>query len=392
MTTFLVGLSGELAVKARATRRHFLHKLWKNFEEKAKRVNLSFSLEERGMRYILQGSWELASLLATHPGVSWYAPALVGNKDHLSWLSKIEELLPRHPFTYFVFMEKVENPEDMEISRKVKQDLMEILEEAKSRQDFSRYNHPVLHLEIRGEVRDRIYLYMEKKRGMGGLPTGAAPPTLTLLSGGPDSLLASLLMIRRGSGLQGIHFHYGHREKELVENQARVLAGYLPSLEFTLHWVEYQPLLESLKGKGPQRHLCLLCKALMFTIASRIAREGGLDALITGEILGEQASQTLPSLAFTSRSGGIPILRPLIAFNKEEVYARLKEWNLYTLATRTPGPCPYSPSHPVTRPRLKRDYGELLEELAAKARIEKKTYRGNPTLQFKDLPGPPPGP
>ncbi len=188
-----------------------------------------------------------------------------------------------------------------------------------------------------------------KERLPGGYPVGVGGSVLQLFSGGPDSVLASLLMARRGQRVSLLFMDTG-AGRDFVLDSARDVAFFMPGMEVELFIVHFVPVLEKLKGAVPSRMFCLFCKGAMLHLASRIAKEHGFQAVSTGEILGEQASQTLPAVTFIERASEVSVLRPLVAFNKEEVFENLRRFHLkgdYSMPS-----CPHRPKRVATVPRV----------------------------------------
>jgi thiamine biosynthesis protein ThiI len=164
------------------------------------------------------------------------------------------------------------------------------------------------------------YLFHEKIRGPGGLPVGSLGRALALLSGGIDSPVAAYLAMKRGLLVHGVFFHAaeftGHGATEKVKRLARELSRYEP--RFALHLVPFAPVQLAIKEASEPSYRTILYRRMMHRIACAIARREHLAALVTGDNLGQVASQTLENLELTAAASDLPLLRPLLTFDKEE--------------------------------------------------------------------------
>jgi thiamine biosynthesis protein ThiI len=185
---------------------------------------------------------------------------------------------------------------------------------------------------------------------------------LLLLSGGIDSPVAGLLMAKRGLALDAMYFHThpftSPRVLQKVEDLSRILASYIPG--FTLYIVDFTEAQLALKERGPAKALTLFSRASMMKIASALAPRYNALCLITGESLGQVASQTPQSLHFTGGFSDLPVFRPLIGMDKEDIVDLAKMYETYEISIQPyPDCCTlFAPAHPLTRP----DVITLMEE------------------------------
>jgi len=211
----------------------------------------------------------------------------------------------------------------------------------------------VLDLEIREE---KAFIYTERLPGLGGLPVGVAGKGMLLLSGGIDSPVAGYLALKRGVTLEALHFHSppftSERAKEKVIDLCRRLAYY--GGKINLHLVHFTEVQKELRLKTPERLMVTLMRRLMFRIAQRLAEKRGALALITGESLGQVASQTMESMNVIERVTYLPVLRPLIGMDKHEIMALAQKIETYPISIRPYEDCCtlFLPDFPATRPRL----------------------------------------
>ena len=209
---------------------------------------------------------------------------------------------------------------------------------------------------VRVEVRDRIYAYSDQRRGLGGLPVGCSGRGLLLLSGGIDSPVAGYLMGGRGLAVEGVYFHAhpftSPEAEEKVHRLAQVLSRYFG--RFALHVVPFTPVQVRIKERAPAAEVTLLTRCAMMEIASTIATQRGHSCLITGESLGQVASQTVPSLHVTGSHAALPVLRPLIGQSKEAIIAIARQLGTFPISTLPyPDCCTlFAPIHPVINPNL----------------------------------------
>lgn len=212
-----------------------------------------------------------------------------------------------------------------------------------------------LHVDVR---HDRTYIYEGKVAGFGGLPLGTNGKGMVLLSGGIDSPVAAWLMAKRGMLIEAVHFHsYPYtspRAQEKVEDLARILASYCG--RFKMHAVNLLPIQEKIVENCPEEETTILVRRFMMKIAEKIAAENGCMMLITGENLGQVASQTAESLVVTDASVSMPVMRPLIAMDKVDIMEKAKEIGTYETSIQPYEDCctVFLPKHPVTKPRLER--------------------------------------
>jgi thiamine biosynthesis protein ThiI len=221
--------------------------------------------------------------------------------------------------------------------------------------------------------RNHSYLYEQKIKGFGGLPLGTNGKGLSLLSGGIDSPVAAFMMARRGMRVDAVHFHSfpytSERAREKVETLARTVAVYCG--RFDLHAINLLPVQEEIAAHCPEGEMTILVRRFMMRIAEKVAAETACGVLITGENLGQVASQTAEALIVTDEAVKLPVMRPLIAFDKTEIMDKAKEIGTYETSILPYEDCctVFLPRHPVTKPKL----GNILlseSKLDAEALIE----------------------
>ncbi len=207
------------------------------------------------------------------------------------------------------------------------------------------------------EIRDyAAYVYCGKLAGQGGLPTGTGGRASLLLSGGIDSPVAGYMMAKRGLELDAINFfsypYTSERAKEKVMDLAKILAGYTSKIN--LHIVPFTEIQLAIRDNCPEEHLTLIMRRFMMKISEIVARKNGSAALITGESLGQVASQTLQALGVTDDAVNMPVFRPLIGMDKEEIVQISRRIGAFETSILPYEDCctVFTPKHPTTKPKL----------------------------------------
>lgn len=213
-------------------------------------------------------------------------------------------------------------------------------------------------VEVTVEVREHAaYVYVDQEDGPGGLPVGASSKALLLLSGGIDSPVAGWMALKRGIDLQAIHFHSppftSERSKEKVVDLCRTLAEWTPA-PITLHVVHFTEIQKEIHRHVPEELGMTVMRRFMLRIAERLAKKVGAMALVTGESVGQVASQTLESMAAINAVTNMPILRPLVGFDKHEIITRSEHIGTYDISIRPYEDCCtiFVPERPATKPSL----------------------------------------
>lgn len=215
-------------------------------------------------------------------------------------------------------------------------------------------SHPELTAYI--EIRDKAYCYTRVLMGPGGMPVGCNGRVALLLSGGIDSPVAGCMIAKRGVALSAVHFesfpYTSEKALEKVHDLARLMARYTGPIR--LHTIRFTDIQMTLYEKCPPDYLTVLMRRFMMRIAERIAVADGCGALVTGESLGQVASQTLDSLGATDSAVDMLVLRPLIGMDKLEITAFAERFGTFETSILPYEDCctVFVPKHPVTRPRM----------------------------------------
>lgn len=206
------------------------------------------------------------------------------------------------------------------------------------------------------EIRESAYLYAGEVLGQGGMPAGSNGRAALLLSGGIDSPVAGHMMMKRGLAIDCVYFHSppytSERAKDKVVDLARTLSHYVG--EIRLHVVPFTEMPLAIYDAVPPSQTTVLLRRAMMQIAERIADANACRALITGESLGQVASQTLESLCCTDDAVAMPVFRPLIGFDKSEIIERARIIGTFETSILPYEDCCtiFTPKNPVTRPKI----------------------------------------
>lgn len=210
-----------------------------------------------------------------------------------------------------------------------------------------------LIVEIR---RDAAYLYSRVIKGAGGLPVGTGGKTLLMLSGGIDSPVAGIEVMRRGVTIEAIHFHSppftSEESKQKVIDLTQIMAE--TAGEIKLHLVPFTDIQKMIHKSVPENLTMTSTRRMMMRIADQFARQIDAKALVNGENLGQVASQTLGSMYAINAVTNLPILRPLLTYDKEEIVIKAKEIGTYETSILPFEDCCtiFTPKNPKTNPRL----------------------------------------
>jgi tRNA uracil 4-sulfurtransferase len=347
-TRVLVRFGGEVFIKSRRTRSAFLARLRSNIEDALSGADPPASLEL---------GWD--RLYVRMAGGA--APAELGRVFGISSYSPIEAVVPATMDAIVetgvgLFTERVRGRTFAVRARRagrhtfsshdVQVQLGAALFDASSGVDLD-----VPEVEVRVEVRDdRAFLFSQRLAGAGGLPLGVEGRAITLLSGGYDSAVAAWLMLKRGVAQDYVFCNLGGDAYE----RAVVQVGKLMADDWSygtrprLHVVDFAEPLDELRRHARERYWQVVLKRLMYRTATQVGREMGAEAIITGEAVGQVSSQTLPNLAAIEPAAGLPVFRPLIGFDKDEIIERAQRIGTAGLSEQVKEYCAIAPGRPVT--------------------------------------------
>ena len=212
-------------------------------------------------------------------------------------------------------------------------------------------------LELHIEIRDKVYFYSRTIPGPGGMPVGTNGRAMLLLSGGIDSPVAGYMIAKRGVRIDAVYFHAppytSERAKQKVVDLAKQVSIY--SGPMTLHIINFTDIQLYIYDQCPHDELTIIMRRYMMKIAEQIAQETGSLALITGESIGQVASQTVQSLSVTNAVCTLPVFRPLIGFDKQDIVEISEKIGTYETSILPFEDCCtiFVAKHPVTKPNLK---------------------------------------
>ena len=229
-------------------------------------------------------------------------------------------------------------------------------------------------LTVHVEIRDyAAFVHADPEEGAGGLPIGVGGRALSLLSGGIDSPVASWMIAKRGVIVDMIHFHsYPYTSQEALDkvlDLARLLVPYTGKQ--CVHVVPFTKIQEELRRACPEELFTILMRRFMMRIACRVAEKNGIQALVTGESVGQVASQTLEAMACTNAVCTVPVLRPVVGMDKEEIVRISRKIGTFETSILPYEDCctVFTPKHPKTRPHMK-DLIEAEKALDIEALVE----------------------
>jgi thiamine biosynthesis protein ThiI len=233
---------------------------------------------------------------------------------------------------------------------------------------------------VKVEIRETAaYVHAGQFRGAGGMPVGSNGRGLLLLSGGIDSPVAGYMMAKRGLAIEAVHFESYPYTSELAREKVIKLAKLVSEYagDIYVHVVSLTKIQEELVKHCEEDYFTLLLRRYMMTIASKIAEGHGCTCLITGESLGQVASQTAEALIVTNNAASLPVFRPCIGMDKEEIVEISRKINTFETSIEPYEDCctVFTPKHPKTRPVLEKvlveenklDFNALVEEALASA-------------------------
>ena len=270
-------------------------------------------------------------------------------KDVVAYMA---EMYPDRNFTFKVESRRARKSypkNSMEISRDLGEAILYAFPEIKVD-----VHHPDVLVNV--EVRNEIYVYSEIIPGAGGMPVGTNGNAMLLLSGGIDSPVAGYMVSKRGVGLEATYFHAppytSERAKQKVVDLAKIVARYSGPIK--LHVVNFTDIQLYIYDKCPHDELTIIMRRYMMRIAEEFARRDGCLGLVTGESIGQVASQTMQSLAATNDVCTMPVYRPLIGFDKQDIVDVAEKIDTYETSILPFEDCCtiFVAKHPVTKPNI----------------------------------------
>lgn len=344
----LLRLAAELAIKSRRTRSTFLRRLRGNLRDALETTSAPWRLEgEWGRIYVRSDSSQAPSTLSRVFGISSLSPVELEVPAQLEAIVREGEavfgdVVRGKRFAVRAHRAGLHDFRSGDINVRLGAALLPHALKV----DLS---HPEVTVHV--DVQDQsAYLFTTRMEASGGLPLGVEGNAVALMSGGFDSAVAAWLLMKRGVAVDFVFCNLGGDAYErAVVQVSKVLAdewsyGSRPRL----HVVDFQEPLKELRAKVRESYWQLVLKRLMYRVGSRIGAKLGADALITGEAVGQVSSQTLRNLRALEPASDLPLFRPLLGFDKEEIIARARRIGTAALSEQVKEYCAIAPGHPVT--------------------------------------------
>jgi thiamine biosynthesis protein ThiI len=357
----IVRFSGELWLKKKWTRKYYQKRLAKNLKQTLKHHNVSYTrLVRRHGRFYLKtdSAVDAADKLARVFGISSVSPAVETS-------SKLDDVIGKSLFLAGITLEKG-NSFAVKCKRVGKQgyssaDVRNLLgqrvldefgEKLGLRVDLGNPD-VVLGVEVRN---NQAFVYSQSIDAVGGMPLGVQPRLVGLFSGGIDSAVGSWLVMKRGSPVVPLYFDNSPFTDETVTERAyrvaEVLFGWAIGFPRKVYVVQHGENLKQIMQTN-RKYSCLLCKRMMYRVAERLAEKLHAEGIVTGEAIGEQASQTLTNLRVLSAAvKEYPVHRPLLGFDKEETEALARKIGTYRFSSNKAAACGAVPYQPSTKAKL----------------------------------------
>lgn len=300
---------------------------------------------------------ETIASLQTVFGITGICPVVVVPKVAYEELSKevvkyFDEVYPDKNKTFKVFARRAHKDypmDSMELNKELGHDILQAFPELKVD-----VHKPDIQLTV--EVRDVIYIYSEILPGPGGMPLGTNGRAMLLLSGGIDSPVAGYMIAKRGVTIDAVYFHAppytSERAKQKVVDLAKLISKYTGPIR--LHVINFTDIQLYIYEQCPHEELTIIMRRYMMKIAEHIAKESDCQALVTGESLGQVASQTIHALGVTNEVCTLPVFRPLIGFDKQDIINISEKINTFETSILPYEDCCtiFVAKHPVTKPNL----------------------------------------
>lgn len=299
-------------------------------------------------------------------------------------VAHMKEELGDKPFTFKVFAKRSDKSYEMESPEICVEAGAYIIDHMPS----AKVDVHAPEIKVYVEIRQRAYVYVTSVKGPGGMPVGTSDRSMLLLSGGIDSPVAGYMMAKRGVKIEAVYFHAppytSERAKQKVVDLARLVSEYAG--EIKLHIVNFTDIQLYIYDQCPHDELTILMRRYMMRIAETIARERHCLSLITGESVGQVASQTMQSLTATDAVCGMPVFRPLIAFDKNEIIEIAERINTFETSIQPFEDCCtiFVAKHPVTKPDIakmeesEKLLAEKIDEMVKKAIDEREVLAVKP--------------
>jgi thiamine biosynthesis protein ThiI len=365
---------GEIGTKGK-NKKDFIKCLYNNIKNSLKKnKNLRFYNRYDRLYVELNGEnpKDVYSSLDLISGISSYSPCYFVNRNIDDLKDNIKEIIKNVDFkTFKIDTKRADKTFEIE-SMEVNKIIAGVILKSKDVKVDVHEPETKFNIEIRNEG---IYVYYEKYKGLGGYPLGVGGKALVLLSGGIDSPVACFEMMKRGVTIECIHFASFPYTSKAAEEKVFDLARKLNALQsnIKLHMIPFTKLQEAIYENVDESYAITIMRRMMYRISEQVARRNNCLALVSGESIGQVASQTLNSMQVINEVTSFPMIRPLACFDKLEIIDISKKIDTYDISIRPFEDCCtiFTPKNPVTKPNLetainyenKFDYEGLIEEI-----------------------------
>jgi len=334
--------------------------------------NIKLALKNQGLRknvnlkrlfgriiLTLPQSKKIPAILANTFGIAWFAKSLLGERKELP--EKTKTIAKTKKFQTFAIRANTSITQPKIPAKKIEIEIGEII-----RKEFHKkvnLDRPDLTIFVEAIDKKKFAIYTKKQPGLKGLPISSGGKFLSLLSGGIDSPVAAFKIMSRGGKIKFIHFHsYPQTSMESV-NKAKEIIRVLKKFQPVTTTLFLIPFLEAQKEiyfKIERKFLVLLYRRLMLKVSQEIAKKYKCQALVTGDSLGQVASQTIENLSIQDSAIRIPILRPLITYHKEEIIQIAQKIGTYLISIKPHQDCCtlFVPKHPIIKAKIR----EIIQE------------------------------
>ncbi len=371
---------GEMFLKSEGVKKLFQKRLINNLRFFLKKGNIDFKLNSFRERIFIETEQtkRASSIIKKVFGIAWLAESFCFskttlkefscfiNKNYPDWIKKGK--------TFAIRLKLERN-----LLKESREKIIDRIAEGINRKVNLGKPKREIFIEIR---KNGWFLYFRKIKGAGGLPIGSGGKVLSLISGGIDSPAAVFLTAKRGAESVWIHFHsfplVSNVSIEKVKELAKIFLKYQPRLK--IYFVPFQKAQIKIKTNTPAKYRILLYRRLMLRIAEKIAKKEGCYALVTGESLGQVSSQTLPNIKIIEEGLKIPILRPLIGQDKEEIIKLAKKIGTFQISVKPQEDCCtlFVPKHQTAEGRIETikelerglDGAKIIREIIKEIKVE----------------------
>lgn len=382
---------GELSLK-KSNRKQFINKINTNIKRACKEFkNLTY--ESRGLRFYIilhqEDANQICSILKKIPGIYSFSVVsrCASNMDAMKELAQslVEKELEKGLRTFKVETNRGDKNFPMtslEISKEVSKHLFIHIPHLKAD-----VHHPefTLFLDVRQEG---TFLFTNVQLGLGGFPAGVLGKTMLMVSGGIDSIVAGYMAIKKGLSIEAVHFaappYTSDQAVQKVIDLLETITSYTEYQEIYLHIVPFTAIQKAIYAHCREDYCITIMRRMMYRITEQLSQKRNARAIVNGENIGQVASQTLESMATIESVVDIPVLRPLVTFDKQEIVDIAKHMGTYDISIRPYEDCctVFVPRHPQIKPQIKQ--AELEENKFAFSEMIEKAVNDTKKITIKN--------